>query len=109
MKRIFHLNTFVITLGLTVLVLFLFLIGVPILDLIELKTYDLRFRSRGLQKAAPEMSPGGLPRLCPTVRWPPFFSMKVWQAGAGIAVNVRERPMRNGMRVDLVRKRCLLE
>jgi adenylate cyclase len=36
-------------------VLILFLIGIPILDLIELKTYDLRFLSRGIKKPASEV------------------------------------------------------
>ncbi len=36
-----------ITVVLTLFVLVLFLLGVPILDIIELKMYDLRFLSRG--------------------------------------------------------------
>ena len=32
------------------LVIVLFMIGIPILDLIELKTFDLRFRMRGHEK-----------------------------------------------------------
>jgi adenylate cyclase len=40
---------------LTLLVLVLFLVGVPILDIVELKTYDLRFISRGPLKPAPEV------------------------------------------------------
>ncbi|NIR17157.1 MAG: CHASE2 domain-containing protein, partial [Desulfobacterales bacterium] len=34
-------------------VVFLFLVGLPILDLMELKTYDLRFRSRGHLEPTP--------------------------------------------------------
>jgi len=40
---------------LTILVLLLFFMGVPILDVVELKTYDLRFLSRGIEEPAPEV------------------------------------------------------
>ena len=54
-KSLLSLNPFSITaLGL-LLVIILFLIGIPILDLIELKTYDLRFRSRGVLEPTPEV------------------------------------------------------
>jgi len=46
-KLILSLNPISLTFVSIVLVLALFLVGVPILDLIELKTYDLRFVSRG--------------------------------------------------------------
>ena len=46
-KSIFSINPFSLTFCTILLVLFLFLLGLPILDLIELKTYDLRFLSRG--------------------------------------------------------------
>jgi len=46
-KRLLYPNPISLTLVSIVLVLVLFLTGVPILDLIELKTYDLRFLSRG--------------------------------------------------------------
>ena len=53
-KSIFYINPATITLAVICLVVTLFLSGNPILDLIELKTYDLRFRSRGqLQPSAP--------------------------------------------------------
>ena len=42
-----------LTLGTLIVVLCLFLIGVPILDFLELKTYDLRFVSRGPRPPAP--------------------------------------------------------
>ena len=42
-------------LGTIVLVVLLFLSGAPILDLVELKTYDLRFLSRGQIKPSPEI------------------------------------------------------
>ncbi|MDP4978716.1 MAG: adenylate/guanylate cyclase domain-containing protein [Desulfobacterales bacterium] len=47
LKSIFYINPASITLSVIFLVAMLFLSGNPILDLIELKTYDLRFRSRG--------------------------------------------------------------
>jgi adenylate cyclase len=46
-KHIFSINPASLTLASIVLVLALFLTGIPILDMIELKTYDLRFVSRG--------------------------------------------------------------
>ncbi len=57
MKKIlrffFSLNRISLTFYSIVLVVILFLMGIPILDLIELKTYDLRFISRGIQKPSP--------------------------------------------------------
>jgi adenylate cyclase len=47
LKSIFYINPASITFTVIFLVVTLFLSGNPILDLIELKTYDLRFRSRG--------------------------------------------------------------
>ncbi len=53
-KSIFYINPVSITFAVICLVVTLFLSGNPILDLIELKTYDLRFRSRGqLQPSTP--------------------------------------------------------
>ncbi|MGB5616006.1 MAG: CHASE2 domain-containing protein, partial [Desulfobacterales bacterium] len=46
-KSIFYINPASITFTAIFLVVTLFLSGNPILDMIELKTYDLRFRSRG--------------------------------------------------------------
>ncbi len=51
-KTIFSLNPRSITLLSLLLILALFILGVPILDIVELKTYDLRFRSRGLIQPA---------------------------------------------------------
>jgi len=42
-----------LTLGSILLVVILFVSGTPILDLIELKTYDLRFLSRGQLQPSP--------------------------------------------------------
>jgi adenylate cyclase len=54
LKLIFYINPATITLAVICLVVALFLSGNPILDLIEVKTYDLRFRSRGqLQPSTP--------------------------------------------------------
>ena len=49
-KRFIRLSPRSITILTLILVLALFLVGVPILDVVELKTYDLRFRSRGIEK-----------------------------------------------------------
>ncbi|MBN2124536.1 MAG: adenylate/guanylate cyclase domain-containing protein, partial [Deltaproteobacteria bacterium] len=46
-KTFFSVNPVSITFLSTLLVVILFFIGIPILDLVELKTYDLRFISRG--------------------------------------------------------------
>ncbi len=54
-KLIFGLNPRSITVLSIVLVLALFLFGIPILDVVELKTYDLRFRSRGVKAPHPDI------------------------------------------------------
>ena len=46
-KSLFSINPASLTLGTTLVIVTLFFLGTPVLDLIELKTYDLRFRSRG--------------------------------------------------------------
>src|SRR5437870_6620426 len=46
-KSLFSINPMSLTLGTILLVVALFWSGTPLLDLIELKTYDLRFLSRG--------------------------------------------------------------
>jgi adenylate cyclase len=46
-KSLFSINPTLLTFCTVFLVVILFLIGFPILELIELKTYDLRFLSRG--------------------------------------------------------------
>ena len=53
LKTFFTVNPVSITLGSIVLVIIPFLVGVPILDLIELKTFDLRFLSRGQVEPSP--------------------------------------------------------
>ena len=55
LKPIFSLNPTSITVCLSILVLVLFSWGVPIFDLVEFKTFDLRFISRGIEKASPEV------------------------------------------------------
>lgn len=47
LKFLFSIHPTFLTLGATLIVVTLYLSGTPILDLIELKTYDLRFLSRG--------------------------------------------------------------
>jgi adenylate cyclase len=53
LRALFSLNPASLTLGTIFLVVALFCSGPPILDLIELKTYDLRFLSRGHVQPAP--------------------------------------------------------
>jgi adenylate cyclase len=48
-----RINATSLTFAVIVLVALLFVVGAPILDLIELKTYDLRFRSRGDRRPSP--------------------------------------------------------
>jgi adenylate cyclase len=52
---LFSLNAFTIWLTLNIAVLALFIAGVPFLDLMELKTYDLRFLSARDKKPSPEV------------------------------------------------------
>jgi adenylate cyclase len=47
LKFLFSIRPASLTFATTLVVVIVFLSGIPILDLIELKTYDLRFRSRG--------------------------------------------------------------
>jgi adenylate cyclase len=47
LKSLFSINPTSLTFGTALIVVILFWFGVPILDLVELKTYDLRFLSRG--------------------------------------------------------------
>ena len=55
LKSLLSLNPTSITIGMTIIVFILFIFQIEILHLIELKTYDLRFRSRGIQKPSPEV------------------------------------------------------
>jgi len=52
-KSLFSINPASLTICTILLVVILFLTGIPILDLIELKTYDLRFISRGQIQPTP--------------------------------------------------------
>jgi adenylate cyclase len=52
-RSLFAINPVSLTLGAILLVVTLFLSGIPILELIELKTYDLRFLSRGQLQPSP--------------------------------------------------------
>lgn len=54
-KYLFSINPMTLTVGITLMVMVLFLTGLPILDLVELKTYDLRFLSRGRVEPSPEV------------------------------------------------------
>ena len=53
LKSLFSIHPASLTFGTILLVILLFFSGTPILDLIELKTYDLRFRSRGPVQPSP--------------------------------------------------------
>jgi adenylate cyclase len=53
LRSIFSIRPASITVAVILLVALLFLTGTPILDMIELKTYDLRFRSRGRLEPSP--------------------------------------------------------
>src|SRR5262245_9612747 len=52
-KSLLSINPVSLTFCTIVLVVMLFLSDIPILDLIELKTYDLRFLSRGHMQPSP--------------------------------------------------------
>ncbi len=53
LKKLFSINPAIITFAVIGIVCALFVTGSPIFELIELKTYDLRFRSRGYLKPTP--------------------------------------------------------
>src|SRR5262245_50194911 len=53
LRSLFSINPASLTLGTILVVAMLFSFGTPILDLIELKTYDLRFFSRGQVQPSP--------------------------------------------------------
>ena len=53
LKSLFSINPVSLTLCTILVVVMLFFSGTPILDLIELKTYDLRFLSRGSVPPSP--------------------------------------------------------
>ena len=52
-KSFVSLNPTSIITGIIIVVLALFLIGIPIFELMELKSYDIRFTSRGVEKPSP--------------------------------------------------------
>jgi adenylate cyclase len=56
LKSFLSVNPISLTLAVILLVLILFITGVSILDMIELKAYDLRFLSRGLLKPSPAVA-----------------------------------------------------
>jgi adenylate cyclase len=56
LKLMARLNPASLTLGTVLVVLSLFYIGAPILDFLELKTYDLRFVSRGPRSPSPAVA-----------------------------------------------------
>jgi len=55
LKSILSINPTSITITMTIFVLILFWYGVAILDLVELKTYNLRLLSRGTRKPSPQI------------------------------------------------------
>jgi CHASE2 domain-containing sensor protein len=56
LRRSFWINPASLMLASLLAVLALYGFDIPILELLELKTYDLRFVSRGVQKAAPAVA-----------------------------------------------------
>lgn len=56
LKFLFSIHPTFITLGTILLIVIFFLSGIPILDLVELKTYDLRLLSRGYLSPSPKIS-----------------------------------------------------
>lgn len=54
-KSFFSLNARSISFYTTLIMLILFYFGIPLLEMVELKSYDLRFLSRGMKKATPEV------------------------------------------------------
>ncbi len=56
LKSFFTINAASLTLSTILLVVILFHVGIPILDMIELKTYDLRFLSRGHLRPSPAVA-----------------------------------------------------
>jgi len=55
LKSILSLNPASITISTIIFVLILFFMGIPILDMVELKSFDLRFLSRGIEQPSPEI------------------------------------------------------
>ncbi|MGE0683013.1 MAG: CHASE2 domain-containing protein, partial [Candidatus Binatia bacterium] len=55
LKAVFSINAVSLTLATTFAVVILFRSHIPIFDLIELKTYDLRFLSRGQIQPSPSV------------------------------------------------------
>jgi adenylate cyclase len=56
LKAIFALNSASLIVGTTLFAVALFALGLPLLELIELKTYDLRFRSRSALQPTPAVA-----------------------------------------------------
>lgn len=54
-KSIFSVSPLSITTWAVIFILILFFLGIPILDIVELKTYDLRFVSKGIQRPSPQV------------------------------------------------------
>jgi adenylate cyclase len=55
-KAILSINSASLTIGTALVAIALFVFGVPLLELIELKTYDLRFRSRSALQPTPAVA-----------------------------------------------------
>jgi adenylate cyclase len=55
-KAILSINSISLTIGTVLVAIALFVFGVPLLELIELKTYDLRFRSRSALQPTPAVA-----------------------------------------------------
>ncbi|MBN1850272.1 MAG: adenylate/guanylate cyclase domain-containing protein [Deltaproteobacteria bacterium] len=55
LRPFLSVNPISITIGLTILVLIIFAMGISLFESIELKTYDLRLLSRGTEKPSPQI------------------------------------------------------
>ena len=72
LKRFFSLNPVSLTILLTLLVLVLFVVQVDLFEIVELKTYDFRFLSRGTKSPRPDVVLAALDEksLKSEGRWP---------------------------------------
>jgi adenylate cyclase len=71
-KSFLSINPTSITIGLTILILILFGMGISLFELIELKTYDLRLKSRGVEQPSPQVVMAAIDEKSLDVegRWP---------------------------------------
>jgi len=91
LKSLFSINPVSLTLCTILVVVTLFFSGTPILDLIELKTYDLRFLSRGSVPPSPAVVMALIDEksLDTAGRWPwPRSKLAVTKAEENLIVDI---------------------